>query len=101
MESALNDARLGNLKRMRYLTESMRGLSKDMDGIGWDWWCHIKPSISELFDSNFQSAINHAENIYITLSYRWDEVDITNEKITGKVDDNSLLKYLKSDEKIN
>lgn len=63
MEKALVDARSGNFKRMRYLTESIRGISKDMDRIGWKWWSHIDLSISESFDYNFKITKNHAENI--------------------------------------
>lgn len=91
---SLDKAKEGNFDYMEGATGNLRGLSKDMDGIGWDWWDEVDQKHIKLFSENMSKADKMGENIYYTLSDYWDSGEITNEKITGSIDEKRLLKYL-------
>ena len=98
MEVALQEARQGDNWRMSSVVGSLRGLSKDMDGVTWDWWDYVDEEIWEKFSSNLTIAKQHGENIYWTLDDDWRPGSILKESITGPIDEQDLLKYLKPGE---
>ena len=97
---ALDNAKQGQTSTIRSAAGNLRGLSKDMDGIGWSWWDELDKSYRKPFSENMNKAQTMGANIYYTLSNFWDEGEILNEEITGPIDEKSLLKYLLPGENI-
>lgn len=95
---SLEKAREGNFDYIEGATGNLRGLSKDMDGIGWGWWDEVDGSYWKVHAENMNKAEQLGSNIYYTLSDFWDDDEILNEKITGPIDENALLKYLQPGE---
>jgi hypothetical protein len=91
---ALQNAKSGHLSTIRSATGNLRGLSKDMDGIGWDWWNEIEESYRSHYSKNISKAQTMGDNIYFTLSDFWDAGEILNEQITGPIDEQQLLVFL-------
>mgnify|MGYP000526585347 CR=1 FL=1 len=94
---AVVNAKSGKLSTMRSATGNLHGLSKDMDGIGWEWW----EANSALWD-NYVEHSNLAEqmgdNIYKTLAGYWRPGSILKESITGPVAEAELIIHLKPGE---
>jgi hypothetical protein len=99
MERSLEDAKRGDNWRMSSVVGSLRGLSKDMDGISWDLWNYIDKETTEKFSRNLGKAEQHGENLYWTLDDGWNPAEVLDEEITGPIDEQELLKYLKPGEK--
>ena len=85
---------------MRSCTGNFRGISKDMDGIGEEWWQVIDPNIRNEYYLNLGSARKLGANIYYTLAGYWDPGEVLDEEITGPIDEQDLLKYLKPGETV-
>lgn len=100
MELALQEARQGDTWRMSSVVGSLRGLSKDMDGIAWDWWDYVDNEIAETFSRNLGKAEQHGENLYWTLDDGWNPGKVLDEEITGPVIEQDLLNYLKPGETV-
>jgi hypothetical protein len=100
MESSLKDAKQGNTWGIRSCVGDLRGLSKDMDGVTWDWLDYIDKKIVEKFSRNLGKAEQHGENIYWTLDDGWNPGEVLDEEITGPIDEQDLLRYLKPGEKV-
>lgn len=97
---ALQNARNGYFSTIRSATGNLRGLSKDMDGIGWDWWNEIESSYRSLYSQNISKAQIMGDNIYKTLSQYWRSGSILKESITGPIDEQELLGFLQPGEQI-
>ncbi len=97
---AFDNAKLGQLSTIRSATGNLRGLSKDMDGIGWDWWDEVDPHYSKILAENLSKARIMGDNIYYTLRGFWNPGEILREGITGPIDEQQLLKYLQPGENI-
>ncbi len=97
---ALTNAQKGQLSTMRSCTGNLRGLGKDMDGIGEEWWQAVDPKLSDSYATNLRIARRLGANIYYTLSNFWENDEILDKGITGPIDEQELLKYLKSGEMV-
>jgi hypothetical protein len=100
MESSLKEAKKGDTWGIRSCVGDLRGLSKDMDGVTWDWLDYIDKEIVEKFSRNLGKAEQHGENLYWTLDDRWNPGEVLDEEITGPVDEQELLRYLKPGETV-
>lgn len=86
-----------------YLASSggnLRGIYKDVDNIGGFglWWQHLEPSCEKAFKHNLHTAMDMGCNIDYTISGYWQDDEILGETITGPIDENELLNYLKPGE---
>jgi hypothetical protein len=95
---ALDNAMQGQSSTIRSATGNLRGLSKDMDGIGWDWWNEIDQKFWKDHAADMNNAKQFGKNIYLTLSDFWDDGEILDEEITGPIDEQLLLTYLQPGE---
>lgn len=95
---ALGNAKQGQISTIRSTTGNLRGLSKDMDGIGSDWWLEVDDFIRLRYADNINKARQMGDNIYKTLSNFWRPGSIFKENITGPIDEQVLLKYLQPGE---
>jgi hypothetical protein len=100
MESSLEESKKGDNWGIRSCVGDLRGLSKDMDGVLWDWWDYVDEEIWEKFSPNLTIAKQHGENLYWTLDDDWRPGSILKESITGPIDEQDLLKYLKPGETV-
>jgi hypothetical protein len=98
MFESLEKARNGDFRAIRSDTANLNSLSKDMDGIGWDWWKEIDSNYWDVYVEHSNIAEQMASNIYYTLAMFWDTGEILDEEITGKIDEKELLEYLKPGE---
>ncbi|MGB0503256.1 MAG: hypothetical protein ACPGGD_04340 [Thalassolituus sp.] len=80
------------------VTGSMQGLSKDMDVLGRQWWKYVDSSVVQVYGSNMNMARQTASNIWHTVGDYFEEDEILDEEITGPIDEQDLLRYLKPGE---
>ena len=95
---SLDKAKAGDFDYIDGATGNLRGLSKDMDGIGSDWWLEVDDFIRRRYADNINKARQMGDNIYKTLSNFWRPGSIFKENITGPIDEQVLLKYLQPGE---
>jgi len=74
-------------------------LSRDMDVLGEKWWDYVPLDIARKFGVNLSKAQQMASNIAWTLGEAWNDDEILRERITGPIDEQELLKYIKPGEK--
>ncbi|SFC77721.1 hypothetical protein [Pseudoalteromonas denitrificans] len=101
-KECLERAKNGSLTGISSSAGNLRGLSKDVDNIGGfgQWWQHIDKKFADAFDSALNKAQITGNNIDYTISGYWDNDEILDEEITGTIDEDELLNYLKTSEKI-
>ena len=95
---SLDKAKVGDFDYMDGATGNLRGLSKDMDGIGDNWWLEVDDLIRRKYADNMNKAKLMGNNIYYTLSDFWNPGELLTENITGPIDEKVLLKYLQPGE---
>lgn len=95
---SLKNAKNGRFSTIRSATGNLHGLSKDMDGIGYEWWKEVDPQFWDIHMKNMNMAEQMGANIYYTLSDFWNAGEILNERITGPIDEQQLLVFLLPDE---
>ncbi|WP_019602498.1 hypothetical protein [Teredinibacter turnerae] len=88
----------GKTSTMRSAAGNLRGISKDMDGIGWDWWREIDSSYWKQYVEYSNIAEQMGSNIYYTLSNYWHSGEVIKESITGPVSEAELRAQLKPGE---
>ena len=100
INKGIQNARQGKLSTIRSAAGSFAGISKDMDGIGEKWWSYIPAEYEERFIINRGAASMRASNLRRTVGDYWDENDddLLDEEITGPIDEQDLLRYLKPGE---
>ena len=97
-KTGLENARQGDYQVIEGLTGSMLGLSRDMDVLGEKWWDYVPQDIAFKFGKNLGQAEQMAANIAWTLGDAWNDDEILRERITGPINEQQLLKYLKPGE---
>jgi hypothetical protein len=95
---ALDDFKRGDNSTMEDCTGNLRGLSKDMDGIGEKWWQVVDPVTRQSYYNNLKIAGIMGDNILFTIIKGWRPGELLKESITGPIDDQDLQKYLKPGE---
>jgi len=82
---------------------NLRGLSRDVDNIGGfgDWWHEIDNKYWDKFYTTYMETETIGSNIDYTISGYWDDDEILDEEITGPIDEQELLNYLKPDESLD
>ena len=101
LENGLAKAVSGDFSYIEGVTGSMQGLSKDMDGIGWDWLKYLDQDLVMEFSPNLGKAEEIASNIWLTVGDYWRPGEILNEQITGLIDEQDLLRYLQPGEQVS
>ncbi len=98
-KKGLENARKGDYQVIEGLTGSMLALSRDMDVLGDKWMDYVPKDIVYKFGENLSVADQMASNIWRTVGDYWKTPEsILKENITGPIDEQELLKYLKPDE---
>ena len=97
-KQGLENARNGDYQIIEGLTGSMMSLSRDMDVLGDRWWEYVPREIAYKWGKNITKAEQMASNIWHTVGDYYDEGEILDEEITGPIDEQELLKYLKPSE---
>ncbi len=95
----IEKAKIGDLTYIEDATGSMQGLSKDMDVLGDEWLAYVPSEVIQQYGENMYKARKRASNIWWTVGEYWDnDEEILDEEITGPVDEQELLRYLKPGE---
>ncbi|HED17555.1 MAG TPA: hypothetical protein ENI64_12170 [Gammaproteobacteria bacterium] len=98
-QKGLDEVENGNTGVICSLAGSMQGLSKDMDVLGDEWLAYVPPEVIKQYGENMYKARKRASNIWWTIGEYWDnDEEILDEEITGPVDEDDLLSYLKPGE---
>ena len=97
---ALSNYKNGKISTMRSCTGNFRGLSKDMDGIGEEWWQVVDPVIRQNYYENLKIAGVMGDNILFTIIKGWRPGELFKESITGPIEEQDLLRYLKPGETV-
>ena len=84
---------------IRTVANNIMALSRDMDVLGEKWWDYVPLDIARKFGVNLGKAEQMAKNIWHTVGDYYDEGEILDEEITGPIDEQELLKYLKPGER--
>lgn len=98
-EEGIEYFKQGDIRYMRSATGSLKGIDKDMDNLGRKWLDYVDLETRRKYGVNLGKAKKIASNIYWTLAGSWEGDEILNEEITGPIDEQDLLRYLKPGEK--
>lgn len=101
METSISKARQGSYDSIESAAGNLRGLGKDMDGIRESFMDAVNPNIKNSYFDQLKLARRKGNNIYYTLDDWWEPGEILNEKITGPIDEQDLLRYLKPGDREN
>jgi len=100
-EEGIEKAKQGDFTYIEDATGSIQGLDKDMDVLGNLWWDYVDLDVARKYGLNMNEAEQRASNIWRTVGEYWKTPEsILKETITGTVDEQDLLRYLKPDEKV-
>ncbi|WP_369600732.1 hypothetical protein AAIA72_12950 [Hahella sp. SMD15-11] len=94
----IENARKGNTDTIQSVTGSMMGLSKDMDVMGDLWFDYIPKDLAYSCGKPEYEAKQMARNIYYTVGEYWRPGSILKETVTGPIDEQDLLRYLRPGE---
>lgn len=86
---------------IRTVANNVMALSRDMDVLGDQWWDYVPQEIAFKYGKNMTKAKKMASNIAWTLGEAWKDDEILRERITGPIDEQELLKYLKPGESVD
>ncbi len=90
-----------NSALIRTACNNIMALSRDMDVLGEKWWDYVPEEVSYKFWNNLGKAEGMAANIWRTVGDYWRNPEsILKETITGPIDEQELMKYLKPGESI-
>ncbi len=64
-----------------------------------EWWDYVPEELQNKYFENIYKARKMASNIAWTLGEAWNDDEILRERITGPIDEQELLKYLKPGER--
>ena len=99
LQDALERAKRGDTSYLESAAADFSGIGKDMDVMGEKWWSYIPAEYEEKFIKNRAAAAKHASNIWRTLGDYWKTPDsVLKETVTGPIDEQDLLCYLKPGE---
>ncbi len=76
-------------------------LSRNLDHVGDKWWDYVPKEIAFKYGKNMTKARKMSSNIAWTLGGAWKDDEILRERITGPIDEQELLKYLKPGESLD
>lgn len=90
----------GDIKSIRSTAGSLHGIFRDLDNIGFKWWNYVPKNMKDEFHNNLVNARDIASNIWRTLGEYWRPGSILKESVTGPIDEQDLLRYLKPGETV-
>jgi hypothetical protein len=90
----------GEFSKIRSTTGSLHGIFRDLDNVGFKWWDFVPKVLKDEFHNNLVHARDIASNIWWTVGEYWEPGEILDEEITGPIDEQELLRYLKPGEKV-
>lgn len=99
IESGIDNYKKGRVSTIRSASGSLHNIFRNLDNVGWGWWKHIPQRYEGDFRFKLGCARDIASNIMDTLSNYWRADEILDEEITGQMDEQELLRYLKPGEK--
>ena len=90
----------GELGYMRGTAHNIMTLDRNLDHVGDKWWDYVPQEIAFKYGKNMTKAKKMASNIYRTIGggFAARPETITDEQVTGPIDEQELLKYLKPGE---
>jgi hypothetical protein len=99
IRQGIEEYKNGDSNRIEGTSNCLMSLSKDMDVLGRKWWDYVDLDVKRKYGVNLGKARKIASNIWWTVGEYWEPGEILDEEITGPIDEQELLKYLKPGEK--
>jgi len=91
--------REGDSGYVRTVANNIMALDRDLDNVDDKWWDYVPQEIAFKYGKHLTKAKRMASNIAWTLGEAWNDDEILRERITGPIDEQELLKYLKPGER--
>lgn len=98
IEEGISYARKGDLSYIEGAAGELHSIFGNLDNMGWKWWDYTDPTLKERFLNDLVTANRMASNIYRTTAGYWRPGAILDDEITGPIDEQDLLRYLKPGE---
>ena len=89
----------GDLEYMEGTAHNIMTLERNLDNVGDKWWEYVPQEIVFKYGKYMTKAEQMAKNVWHTVGDYYDEGEILDEEITGPIDEQELLKYLKPGER--
>ena len=101
IEEGIEYAKKGDNSYIRSVAGSLMGIDKDLDNLGEKWWDYVDQEVAFKCGKNLGKAQDIASNICRTIAGGWSSPDsILKESVTGPIDEQELLNYLKPGETV-
>jgi len=98
IRQGIENYKSGDPDRIRGTSNCIMSLSKALDNLGEKWWDYVDLETGRRFGVNLGKAQKIAANICWTVAEYWDDDEILDEEVTGPIDEQDLLRYLKPGE---
>jgi len=99
VERGITNAKAGNFSTIRNATGSLQGIFGNLTNMSWKWWGYIDPSYKDTFTLKLAQAEAMASNVRCEIGGYWRiPGSMLDEEITGPIDEQDLLRYLKPGE---
>lgn len=98
IEDGINNAAQGQYSTISSASGSLHNIFRNLSNMGWKWWDYTDPELKDRFHANLVQARNRASHIWWTTGGYWKAGEILDEEITGPIDEQELLRYLKPGE---
>ena len=98
-EEDVEQYRLGDPDYMEGTAFNVMSLNRNISqNVSEKWWDYVPQELQDAYFDNLYKASKMAANIAWTLGDAWNDDEILQERITGPIDEQQLLKYLKPGE---
>ncbi|WP_369600751.1 hypothetical protein AAIA72_13050 [Hahella sp. SMD15-11] len=98
IREGIEEYQKGDPGYIRSIANNIMALSKDMDVMGDLWFDYIPKDLAYTVGIPKSQARQMAKNIYYTVGEYWRPGEITDEEVTGPIDEQDLLRYLRPGE---
>ncbi len=99
IDEAIRKAEEGDNGYMEGVANEVHNIFRNLDNFSWGWWDRIPSFYRDEFRRSLAESRDRASNIMRELMGAWRSEDsILNQKITGKIDEEELKRYLRPGE---
>lgn len=98
IQKGMENYKDGDSNRIGGTCHCIMSITRDLDNLGEKWWDYVDLETGRKFGVNLGKAQQIASNICWTLAEVLEDDEILDEEVTGPIDEQDLLRYLKPGE---
>lgn len=98
LDEGIHYARQGDFSYLEGAAGELHNIFRNLDSLGWKWWDYTDIALKDGFHDHLLTAKKMASLVWWTTGNYWRGEEILNEEITGPIDEQELLRYLKPGE---